>query len=704
MLEFIVKRDGAIVPFRLEKIERAIEKAFEADGGNLVHNSRELAEAVALFLEKNEVSKPGIEEVQDMVEMVLANTGFARVAKKYILYREKRRELRDRLEVDYREETLDDSLPILMDAGFNGIETKWDVKILIDQLNKDLNLPIEVSREIASNVEKKILLLAMPKISMSLVMEVTKSLLSQYGYGHLVLKESKIGLPMREIDALHFRNKTNINNPGKIRSVISSHALSKFSLQSVYSPEVATAHKNGRIHIHNLGFPASLHSLLFTPDLIKRSGLSLLGLETSSLPSKRFSILSSHINNFMAGLRPYFSQQFSLAYLNLMVAPFLNVSNNQELLQEAQNLLYVTSQNSFSRSGVPLPVDFNLYCYVPKELALCHAIGLGGIETAKTYASFLDEAIDFAEALLLCIEQGDAKGKSFRYPEINIHYREVDKSNAKLVRFFETVARVASKRPQIRFIKKSSESEIYSSQLYFNQKNRDRCDGGDERLLRLSSFSSVSLNLPHVLMRRGLKYKNLTLENLENEIQATLGLCVEAIKQKKGFIQDIIYQENSVLEELSVNQVDSQRLIPFEKSMGLVGVVGLNEFVELATGYQLHDNEESVVFGENVIRLLKKCLSSFGAEGVMFEVNPDLSASSRFAKLDIEQNGDARKIARGGSNPFYSNSIYLNPEARIGFYEKKRIEDRLLKELDSSSVVTEIRGNGFGPSQILNLL
>ena len=60
----------------------------------------ELASTVTLLLEQNyEGEPPGIEEIQDTVEKVLIETGHARTAKAYILYRDRRARIRQSLQV-----------------------------------------------------------------------------------------------------------------------------------------------------------------------------------------------------------------------------------------------------------------------------------------------------------------------------------------------------------------------------------------------------------------------------------------------------------------------------------------------------------------------------------------------------------------------------------------------------------------------------
>jgi len=91
----VKKRDGRIVDFDKSKIANAIWKAAESVGGKDRKRSEELADVVTKLLEeKFEDRIPSVEDVQDAVEKVLIEEGHATVAKAYILYRQKRAEVR----------------------------------------------------------------------------------------------------------------------------------------------------------------------------------------------------------------------------------------------------------------------------------------------------------------------------------------------------------------------------------------------------------------------------------------------------------------------------------------------------------------------------------------------------------------------------------------------------------------------------------
>jgi ribonucleoside-diphosphate reductase alpha chain len=91
----ITKRDGRIVSFDASKIADAIGKALEAVGGDGDAAGKLSEEVVKLINERFEDIIPSVENVQDIVEEVLIKNAYADVAKAYILYRQKRTEIRE---------------------------------------------------------------------------------------------------------------------------------------------------------------------------------------------------------------------------------------------------------------------------------------------------------------------------------------------------------------------------------------------------------------------------------------------------------------------------------------------------------------------------------------------------------------------------------------------------------------------------------
>lgn len=97
MFTNIQKRDGRVVPYNIEKISNAIEKAMKAAGRDDRDESIRLANIVEKRLvQKYDTQTPDIENIQDCVEDILMENGYAFVARKYILYRSERSLARER--------------------------------------------------------------------------------------------------------------------------------------------------------------------------------------------------------------------------------------------------------------------------------------------------------------------------------------------------------------------------------------------------------------------------------------------------------------------------------------------------------------------------------------------------------------------------------------------------------------------------------
>ena len=93
----VVKRDGSVTDFDINKISRAIEKAFQSLSK---HTHPSVIDMLALrvtsdFEKKIKNDLIAVEDIQDSVEAVLSQSGYGDVAKSYILYRKQREKVRN---------------------------------------------------------------------------------------------------------------------------------------------------------------------------------------------------------------------------------------------------------------------------------------------------------------------------------------------------------------------------------------------------------------------------------------------------------------------------------------------------------------------------------------------------------------------------------------------------------------------------------
>ena len=93
----VKKRDGKVAEFNLVKISEAIRKAFEAQEKNYNQDIIDMLalKVTASFEPKISDGLVSVEDIQDSVEKVLSEAGYADVAKAYILYRKQREKIRN---------------------------------------------------------------------------------------------------------------------------------------------------------------------------------------------------------------------------------------------------------------------------------------------------------------------------------------------------------------------------------------------------------------------------------------------------------------------------------------------------------------------------------------------------------------------------------------------------------------------------------
>ncbi len=144
------KRDGRIVEFERHKIVDAIWKAAESVGGEDQKKAEEIADKVVAELEKSRKIH-NVEDVQDAVEKVLIEEGHAKTAKAYILYRQKRRELREAKE----QLGVKDDIKL----AYNAIRILERRYLLKDVKGKVIETPGDMFRRVAkaiASAEKKL--------------------------------------------------------------------------------------------------------------------------------------------------------------------------------------------------------------------------------------------------------------------------------------------------------------------------------------------------------------------------------------------------------------------------------------------------------------------------------------------------------------------------------------------------------------------
>lgn len=146
MFDKVKKRDGRVVPYDKEKIAQAIFNSARSVGGSNLELSRKIADKVETHLvEQLGDEIPEVETIQDAVEKTLIKQGHAATAKAFILYRQKRTEIR---EAKSLLTGVEDDIKLTLNA-VKVLERRY---LLKDLEGRVMETPSEMFQRVASNI------------------------------------------------------------------------------------------------------------------------------------------------------------------------------------------------------------------------------------------------------------------------------------------------------------------------------------------------------------------------------------------------------------------------------------------------------------------------------------------------------------------------------------------------------------------------
>lgn len=399
------KRDGSIVAFQREKIELAVRRAAEeVERKQGLSFAPELPGRIA-DLVISQLSNPrseyglspdergrhiaNIEDVQDLVEVALAEEGFAAIVASYKRYRKLRKQARERIRVrdlsqKGKVKDLTDASLLLVESVSGNSSMPWERTRIVKHLLNNTSIPPQIAVSVAKAVENAIIDSELQTINTKLIRELVNNELAERGWHEELRDLSVYGVPREFIETMMFSKSTensNIvnNNPEAVNLGIAELVLKQWALDTIFSPEVKKAHDTGAVHLHDLGYPHRVYCSSHSVEYIKKYGLQgLINLNTESKPARSASVLTGHLNTFLASMQANYAGALGIAYINILYGPYLVGMSHVELKQVAQELIFNGSQNAFSRGGQTIFLDFNIHSGVPSYLKAVPAVGPGG--------------------------------------------------------------------------------------------------------------------------------------------------------------------------------------------------------------------------------------------------------------------------------------------------------------------------------------
>ena len=443
----VMKRDGVIVDFDEEKIADAIFEAARTLGGTdyqlswhlarKVHNALPSLKANSHYLHSGK-NFPHVEDIHDAVEHVLKEEQHENTYLAFRLHRRIRAKVRQKKESlkvfgDHVTGDSTDKNLLIVDVMSAESSKSWDRSRIEIALLNDTDISVKDAKAIAKSVENTVFMGDFQRVSTDLLKELVNAELAKRGFREQLSGQQYIGLSSQDIrNILLNKNKENSNvksnNPEANNAAIAGYVLKKWAIEGgVYSKKIRNAHLEAKIHVHDLDFPTRVYCSSHSIEYLKKYGMHLENLQSSSRPAKHADTLVGHLNTFLASMQAYYAGALGIGYINIMFAPILDndmkskthmvrklyewksgleelakkeqspalekaiagleqvleKKNEKELRNEymkqlAQSMIFNGAQNAFSRGGQTIFLDFNIHANVPEYLKSVPAIGPSG--------------------------------------------------------------------------------------------------------------------------------------------------------------------------------------------------------------------------------------------------------------------------------------------------------------------------------------
>ena len=289
-------------------------------------------------------------------------------------------------------------------------------------------LALKVTANFASKIRDS-------KIAVEDIQDSVENVLVQAGYGEIAKayilyrkQREKVrnvkgtlvdykDLVNKYLGALDWRVKENSTVTYSVGGLILSNSgaiTANYWLSEIYDNEVAEAHRNADIHLHDLSMLTGYCAGWSLKQLIQQ-GLGIPGKINSS-PASHLSTLCNQMVNFLGIMQNEWAGAQAFSSFDTYLAPFVKVDNlsQKEVKQCLQSFIF--GVNTPSRWGTQAPFsNITLDWTVPKDLADLPAL-VGGKEMDFTYGDCKREMDMINKAFIEIMTEGDADGRGFQYP------------------------------------------------------------------------------------------------------------------------------------------------------------------------------------------------------------------------------------------------------------------------------------------------
>ncbi len=460
----------------------------------------------------------------------------------------------------------------------------------------------------------------------------------------------------------------------------SGAVTANYWLSEIYDEEIAEAHRNADIHIHDLSMLTGYCAGWSLKQLIKE-GLGGITGKITSAPARHLSVLCNQMVNFLGIMQNEWAGAQAFSSFDTYLAPFVKVDNLSYPEVKKCIEAFIYGVNTPSRWGTQAPFsNITLDWTVPDDLAELPAL-VGGVEMDFKYKDCKKEMDMVNKAFIETMIEGDSNGRGFQYPiptySITKDFDWSDTENNRLL--FEMTAKYGTPYFSNYINSDMQPSDVRSMccRLRLDLRElRKKTGGFFGSGESTGSVGVVTINMPRIA------YLSANKDEFYARLNHMMDIAARSLKIKRGVITKLLNE--------GLYPYTKRYLGTFENHFSTIGLIGMNE-VGLNANWLRADmsDPKTQEFTKEVLNHMRERLSDYQEQyGDLYnlEATPAESTTYRLAKHDRKRWPGIKTAGKPGDTPYYTNSSHLPVDYTVDIFDALDIQDELQTLYTSGTV------------------
>ena len=460
----------------------------------------------------------------------------------------------------------------------------------------------------------------------------------------------------------------------------SGAVTANYWLSEIYDEEIAEAHRNADIHIHDLSMLTGYCAGWSLKQLI-REGLGGITGKITSAPARHLSVLCNQMVNFLGIMQNEWAGAQAFSSFDTYLAPFVKVDNLSYPEVKKCIEAFIYGVNTPSRWGTQAPFsNITLDWTVPDDLAELPAL-VGGVEMDFKYKDCKKEMDMVNKAFIETMIEGDSNGRGFQYPiptySITKDFDWSDTENNRLL--FEMTAKYGTPYFSNYINSDMQPSDVRSMccRLRLDLRElRKKTGGFFGSGESTGSVGVVTINMPRIA------YLSANKDEFYARLNHMMDIAARSLKIKRGVITKLLNE--------GLYPYTKRYLGTFENHFSTIGLIGMNE-VGLNANWLRADmsDPKTQEFTKEVLNHMRERLSDYQEQyGDLYnlEATPAESTTYRLAKHDRKRWPGIKTAGKPGDTPYYTNSSHLPVDYTVDIFDALDIQDELQTLYTSGTV------------------